>query len=521
MATAQLFNPDPYDRSRDPVVLKGSDISYTDADVNDLVGFKYNAVDSSWTQVHIQIDEMHMQDYDVIKNGDCYAQGRNFTNLVYSDDGTYSGKDLADPNFDDDDEFVFMARDLGDQDDGNGINNLPSGVQYVTKRELEIGDPLQGGATLGWLYVFLCIPGSCPHEAGPALVNYNFNLLNAHGGASNSYKDAYKNHCEINMTSTECNESEIMNPEDSWFHSPYYERHFAENWYSDQLKIKMGSSTQENFISIQEFQFVEGNCGRCTRTFMHGNTGFIINKSGPVRAIRSWVGANSGTFTQREHFMYDQRDDQVTYLRVHPIPGAWDYMVYKEGVPLTYYNKYHQAQGISIDGQDDGNVMNDTMSHWEFVTGATGTYLRAINLEHNFAGRPEDDADVYFRHWFYDNDTPDCDTCGNNGVPVYPNNWHLCAYRTTAQIAAWGTHGVQWEGAPLFGLNNTDPMRWSGNYDESAILAQYPDACTIGPEPDYYNFKYTNTQYMMEPDLNPVHGDGFYEAATYPLFKKN
>ena len=95
------------------------------------------------------------------------------------------------------------------------------------------------------------------------------------------------------------------------------------------LKIKAGDATGEDILSIQDFQFLLNECGRSTASFMDGQTAFITNKAGPVRAIRSFVGANSGAITQREHILYEQRDDQITYMRVHTLPGVMDYMVYE------------------------------------------------------------------------------------------------------------------------------------------------------------------------------------------------
>ena len=71
---------------------------------------------------------------------------------------------------------------------------------------------------------------------------------------------------------------------------------------------------------------------------MRCKSGFIANKVGPVRAIRSQIGANSGTITQREMHLYEQREDQITYVRVHTIPGVMDFHNYKQGTNLTYYN---------------------------------------------------------------------------------------------------------------------------------------------------------------------------------------
>ena len=51
-----------------------------------------------------------------------------------------------------------------------------------------------------------------------------------------------------------------------------------------------------------------------------------------MRAIRSYIGANSGPLTQREHVFYDGRSDVRTFLRVHAIPGL-DFLDYRPRRP--------------------------------------------------------------------------------------------------------------------------------------------------------------------------------------------
>ena len=46
---------------------------------------------------------------------------------------------------------------------------------------------------------------------------------------SNNYFDVYKFTCDDFGDIHSCKDP-IMNPEDSWFSSNSYERHFAENW---------------------------------------------------------------------------------------------------------------------------------------------------------------------------------------------------------------------------------------------------------------------------------------------------
>jgi hypothetical protein len=65
----------PSSRKYDPVVLKGSDLpELLGIKVEFIVAFQLNYTNnkvSNWTQIPIQIDEMHVQDWEIIKHGDC------------------------------------------------------------------------------------------------------------------------------------------------------------------------------------------------------------------------------------------------------------------------------------------------------------------------------------------------------------------------------------------------------------------------------------------------------------------
>ena len=69
-----------------------------------------------------------------------------------------------------------------------------------------------------------------------------------------------------------------------------------------------------------------------------------------MRAIRSYIGANSGPLTQREHIFYEQREDIRTFLRVHAIPGRADFFDYSSAASgMTYRNNLNTG-GVTIDG---------------------------------------------------------------------------------------------------------------------------------------------------------------------------
>ena len=96
-----------------------------------------------------------------------------------------------------------------------------------------ITDPIDGDQ--GYVYFFLSAYDSerkpiLPQDAGQKLVHYDFQLLTKNEHGSNDYLDVYKFSCDQPKDVHECFD-ETMNPEDTWFKSPFYERHFAENWY--------------------------------------------------------------------------------------------------------------------------------------------------------------------------------------------------------------------------------------------------------------------------------------------------
>ena len=205
------------------------------------------------------------------------------TELMYADPGTYSGRD-EDDALDEDDEIVFMARFVGEKNVGM---TLPEGVVDGIMEELEVVDPMTN-SSLGFMYLFLS-DGSLHQDAGNPLVEYVFNLTATDDSGSNDYFDVYNFGASLGGYA----DYSISNKENSHFRSQHYERHFAENWNSDNVKIFSGDASGESLMAHQEFQFSLKTCGRCTFTFTHGGTGFIANKVGPVRHIGPEADINS------------------------------------------------------------------------------------------------------------------------------------------------------------------------------------------------------------------------------------
>src|SRR4029079_5149747 len=122
-----------------------------------------------------------------------------------------------------------------------------------------------------------------------------------------------------------------------------YKRHFSNRWVTDQLNVIAAGKTAPDILDRQKVLFAPNVCGRSEDTFdatgPYGSAegAFVINKSGPVRAIRSYVGANSGPSTQRTDICYDRREDLRTDLRVHAIPSVMDFIDYSAAASgMTY-----------------------------------------------------------------------------------------------------------------------------------------------------------------------------------------
>ncbi len=339
-------------RPADPVVLTGADVaSLTGIAPDDLVAFRY---DGGWYQIPVQVDEQDMVNYNDVYNGNT-NWGGGFTRLSYTDPGTFTGGD-SDPTLDSDDEIVFMAKDAGAKP---GTFTDPPGVIAESGVEVIISDPLDAGR--GYVYLFQQ-DGALDASAGVQYVDYQFNLL------SGDYLTTY-------VIGTG------WNPEDSTVVTGYYERHFSDRWICDGLQVYAGGATG---VDILDRHKTTGgapyDCGRTTDTFSQGEGAFICNIDGPVRAIRSYVGCNSGPITQREHLYYEQREDIRTWYRVHErgtvCSDCFDYDV--QAIGMTYYNN-NNTGGVTIDGVQD--TVTAARIEWEMVTGSQGSVLMSQDVE--------------------------------------------------------------------------------------------------------------------------------------------
>jgi hypothetical protein len=377
------------DRGADPVVLTGSSTpALIGIPPGEVVAFRW---DGAWKQVPVQVDERKIADYRVIRQLPMSSKG--FKAEVYADPDTYAGADgvaqmsttspsvpvpgtEGDPNLDQDDEIALMSKDAGTSAAGKPD---PAGVDGITRTPVRIKDPL-APQTLSYLYLFRKSSDLDP-AAGTDYVSYDWKfepaLVPGYFKGSGSAGPGY------NFGSLGDNvNGPPVNPEASSVETALYEQTFPGRWMVDGLSIKAGSSTGVDILDGDKSTVGPAGCGRNELTFSRGGGGFIAAIDGPIRAIRSYIGANSGTYTQRDQTYYEGRVDTRTFLRVHPgidnLMIAADYSEAAKG--MTYRNSLNPA-GVTVDGAPDAPAPGQLA--WEQVDGKQGsaTFIARVSSD--------------------------------------------------------------------------------------------------------------------------------------------
>lgn len=385
-------------RPADPIVLLAKEVPFGAKGItpSQVVAFRFT---DQWEQIPVQVDERDLVEYGKVYgayakdiNPTAKSYGLGVFETFYTDEGTFTGPD-TNPLLDDDDEIAFMARDAGARPDAFFE---PGGVIPGTGHEVRITDPLGQGE--GFVYLFVQ-DGSLDPAAGRQYVSYTFKLVDE-DGAEVDYKTGY----DIKGGD---DKGPQRNPEDSTIVTPVYERHWSFRWTCDVMKIFPGSG--EDILEKRDYWIIPGVCERYNGTFNAGEGCFVNNTVGPVRAIRSYMGANSGPLTQGTHIYYEAREDLIVDLRVHPRPsGGVLYMDYSEAAFGMTYSDNNNPQGALIDGVPDPDITPGHLT-WEMVTGDQGSAVYVHDLDTDdpiVAGNNSS-----FHEDEMDSEIPQCQSC--------------------------------------------------------------------------------------------------------------
>jgi len=423
------------DRESDPVVLTGAVLpDLVGTAPGDIVAFKW---DGGWTQVPVQVDERKLVNYRTLYPfpDQNFVTGSDPVNIeAYADPLTLVGAD-SDPNLDANDEVAAMAKDAGGEaTDGAGE---PAGVVAGSGVKVAVSDPVDSGSA--FIYMFKSA-GSLDPSAGKSYVDYDQELTDL--GPGQTLLDDYKY-------------ADGPNPEDTKITTPFYESHHSDRWIEDGLTIKDGVSTPVDILDRDKALFYPGYCGRSENTFT-GYTSdvaegsFIVNKNGPVRALRSYVGANSGPYTQREHIYYERRQDIRTFLRVHPIPMVMAFYDYSpEASGMTYRNSLNPG-GVTVDGVPDPGLTEGVPTDigsggagWEQVTGDQGTVDIVTTMKTTL-------QNLTYSNYYLDDSTP------SGGAET----------QCTGDAFAYGSSGFRITSA----VPQTDPRSTSDTFESTRSL---------------------------------------------------
>jgi len=372
------------------VVLTGADLGIGNLNLDPGRGlaFRWDSDDAQWVQIPLQIDERIVIDLGVMPAnnnsdgvaGTVYGSGNDsgVTELVYADPDTWVGAD-SDATIDDDDEIVVLARDAGPQAPGGTPD--PVGTVGGVGKEVAIVDP--DGGTAGYIYFFYGAAGADP-SAGIDHVTYNFSL------DAGNYKDDYKR-------------ADGPNPESSTVTTDNYSMGFSDRWTTDELRSNWGTGV--DILDGHKSRFSFSTCARSNATFANAHGAFIANIDGPIRAIRSYIGANSGPLTQRTEYFYEDRYEQVTDLRVHAIGGVMSFWDWNAAATGMTYNNSVLAAPVTIDGSPD--TVGTGVPDWEYIEGPQGD----ISMVAEFSGTVVPTLEQVY----VDDTTPSFSECWGDG----------------------------------------------------------------------------------------------------------
>ena len=392
LASCQTRFGSDIERSSDPVVLDGSNApKLLGADPQHVVGFAYNG--KAWHQIPVQVDERDLVSPGQIQHlspsayPKLYGASTPYKILVYTPPATqtagyhswntYTPSD-SDPTLDSNDEISFLASDTGKSTDADA----PAGVDAASRTHLALTDPITGKKGSVYLFTSATLTGG---SAGTDGVNYTFSL------DSGDYLSTYK----IGPSALSPNNANGPNPEHSTVSTPFYNEGFTDRWLNDALSINQAPTPGVDLLDRTKYFATKVACGRTEDTFdatLNYTGEFVANISGPVRAIRSVMGANSFTYIVLTDTFYPNRQDSVIELRGHVgMPGFGSSDDLTTGLAGMTYSDPSNTN-VPIDGVADTVTPLTSISGgaqpstWQMVSGPAGTMLTTHRLDTDIPG---------------------------------------------------------------------------------------------------------------------------------------
>jgi len=427
-------------RSADPIIVAGARVpALLGSPPQRILAYRYEA--KRLRQVPLQVDERKL--FDV---GNAYqpAMPSGEQTLVYADAAMSAGAD-NELGFDSNDEIALLGSSVGGKAPSNVA--LPSALRGRPHQWLKVRDPISGES--GYILLGVARSGiKIDQAAGSHPLTYKFAL--ASGQPYSSYRRA-----------------QGPNPESSSLTTPNYSLGFSDRWMKDQLKIRAKDSTGVDILDMHKSMISASSCGRSERTFSDGEGAFLTNRVGPVRAIRDFIGANSGPMTERRELMYPGREDVETFLRVHAIGTVVDFIDYSAAASgMTYRNNLNTA-GVTVDGRPD--VLAAGLPNWSQVSGNQGTLTVSYSHQTNIVGLP-------MSAYYVDSTTPTNPQCSGDKASYAASGAAVTSGMTTTEPrqAGYSHFSTSWK--LYFGGQSTGGAKNAAALDRRARQPLQPTA---------------------------------------------
>jgi len=237
------------------------------------------------------------------------------------------------------------------------------------------------------------------------------------------------------------------------------------------MKLLTGNNT--DILDRHKNFFADGKCIRDEDIFSARENAYITCKAGPIRVIRSYMGAVSGPLMQRTHFFYQGRHNVATDLRVHNIVSINDAFDYNPAALNMTYRNNLITNGVLINGAQDKVIRGELT--WEQVSGTPGT----VSIVHSKTTTLKA-SEATFSSYYDDNKSRPASNCTGDGQ-------------------AWGTSGVG-----IKFLNTTvctDPV--GGDCGVTSA--------------NYRTLQSRFTVYANAANAAPTTASGYYKASINPL----
>jgi hypothetical protein len=421
----------------DPIVVEGSQApALIGASPLHIVGFSWDG--KVWHQIPIQVDER-----DWVSPGQILHEppsqwpmvsGAPYKILVYTTPSwtstgyrswdTYTGQD-SDPTFDANDQISFIVDDVGQQ---VPAGTTPPGVDPNEGQGVEIVDPLDTSLN-GWVYLYASADLTGDGVGGLG-VDYTFSL------DSGSYESTYA----MGAGAMAPNGLSGPNPEHSTVVTPYYDLAFGDRWLNDGIGVKDDNSPDTPMLEEARFQVASDACAQTESTFDDSvpsppyEGGFIANIDGPVRAIRSVIGANAGAYTVATDIFYPKSQETTIDLREPAIAGVSLFDDFVTGTPTLAYSDDENSP-VPVDGIPDAIVTAHAPA-WQMISGHPGSLITSWSTESSSPGLV----------------TSAYELDQSSAVPL----------PCTGDGSAWGQSGITLTGPSGGGLPCTDPVACAG-----------------------------------------------------------